>query len=83
MAPPGDKGDYSYFRIWPHNGKQKLIRFRYSALDMYTEQTRHFVACMQGKTKCISPGSEAIKGVAVAEAILKAGEKGTARKVRW
>ena len=47
------------------------------------KQARHFLDCVQGKMKCISPAKEAIKAVAVAEAVLKASPKGQARKVTW
>jgi len=82
MKPDGEEG-YAYYRLWPHGKDMKLIRFRYQAMDMYVEEDRRFLACIAGKAKCTCPGTEAIKGVAVAEAILKAGPKRTSRKVRW
>ena len=50
---------------------------------MYVTQGRHFLACLAGRAKCLSPGTEAIKAIAVGEAILKAGRTGAARKVKW
>ena len=51
--------------------------------EMYHNQLKHFLACVAGATECASPGTEAIKAVAVAEATLLAGPGGTARKVAW
>jgi len=50
---------------------------------MYILQARHFLDCIRRRTRCLTPGTEAIKAVAVAEAILKAGRAGSARKVTW
>ncbi|MCP4643573.1 MAG: Gfo/Idh/MocA family oxidoreductase [bacterium] len=83
MKPEGDEGGYGYYRVSPLGKKPRLIRFKYDFLDMYTQQARHFAECVKGKAKCLSPGTEAIKGVAVAEAILKAARKGGTCKVKW
>jgi hypothetical protein len=50
---------------------------------MYVTQAKHFLDCLNGKTKCRTPATEAIKGVAVAEAILKAAPTGKSVKVTW
>lgn len=60
-------------------GKPKLVKFRKS--NMYTTQAAHFLACVQGAATCLTPATEAIKAVAVAEAVIKAGRKGGAVKV--
>jgi predicted dehydrogenase len=60
---------------------KKLVAFKRS--DMYVTQAKHFVDCVAGKAKCVTPGEEAIKAVAVAETILKAAPKGRSLKVRW
>lgn len=49
--------------------------------SMYVRQARHFLACAAGRTECLSPGTEAIRAVAVAEAILRAGPEGRAVKI--
>jgi len=63
-------------------GKETLIRSR-RAPDMYVLQARHFLDCIRGKATCLTPGREAIKAVAVAEAILKSAPGGKTRPVRW
>jgi predicted dehydrogenase len=40
--------------------------------DMYVTQAEHFLDCVNGAADCKSPASEAIKAVAVAEAVLDA-----------
>lgn len=49
--------------------------------SMYVRQARHFLACAAGKAECQSPGTEAIRAVAVAEAILRAAPEGRSLKV--
>ena len=61
--------------------KKKLVSFKRT--DMYVTQAKHFIDCINGKAKCITPASQSIKAVAIAEAILKASVKGTAAKVQW
>ena len=82
---PGQKLDlkqYGYYRVTTRPSMRgRLVRFR--KRNMYVTQGRHFLACIAGREKCRSPGTESIKAVAVAEAILKAGPKGTTRKVVW
>jgi len=82
MAPASEEG-YAYLRVWPNGKDMKLIKYKYNGLDMYIEEDRHFISCITGKAACAAPGTESIKAVAVAEAILKAGPKGGTRKVRW
>ncbi|MBM3264137.1 MAG: Gfo/Idh/MocA family oxidoreductase [candidate division Zixibacteria bacterium] len=74
------ENQYCYFT--DREGKQTLIGAKKQP-DMYTHQALHFLACIRGETTCLSPGTEAIKAIAVAEAILKAGPKGRAVKVNW
>ena len=50
---------------------------------MYLEQANHFLACIRGEAQCLSPGTEAIKAVAVAEAVLKVGPVGGSAEVSW
>jgi len=82
MQPQGEQG-FAYYRVWPSGKDPKLIKFKYSGLDMYINEDQHFIHCLQGKAKCLTPGTESIKAVAVAEAILKAAQKGGSQKVRW
>ncbi|MBN2311317.1 MAG: Gfo/Idh/MocA family oxidoreductase [Candidatus Hydrogenedentes bacterium] len=83
LKPAGDGNEYAYLRIWPNGKEQKLVRFRYSSMDMYIEEDRHFIACITAGKPCLAPGTESMKAVAVAEAVLKAGVKGGVRKVAW
>lgn len=77
-----DREHYGYYRVTTRRSpKGRLVRFR--RRDMYVTQGRHFLACLAGRAKCLSPGTEAIKAIAVGEAILKAGRTGAARKVKW
>ena len=78
-ANPGQ----SYYCLINAEGKERLIKPKGTSGEMYRKQACHFLACVERKEKCISPGTEAIKAVAVAEAVLKAGPKGQARKVTW
>jgi predicted dehydrogenase len=50
---------------------------------MVVNQAKHFADCLEKGAPCLSPGTEAIKSVASAEAILKAAPKGGTRKVSW
>ncbi|HMN29230.1 MAG TPA: hypothetical protein PKE45_13860, partial [Caldilineaceae bacterium] len=51
--------------------------------DMHPPHAEHFLACIRGEATCQSPGTEAIKAVAVAEAILQAGREGKAQEISW
>lgn len=77
-----DTKNYGYYRYAdPLNQNKKLYSFKRT--DMYVTQAKHFLDCVKGKAKCATPATEAIKAVAVAEAILAAGPKGGERKVKW
>lgn len=52
------------------DGKRRLAAF--TPKDMYVTQAQHFLDCIAGKALCASPATEAVKAVAVAEAVLKA-----------
>lgn len=73
--PHPDKPGYSCYCVCPMKEKRRLIRFKYNIEESFIAQARHFIACVEGKTKTLSPGLEALKGVAVAEAVLKAARK--------
>jgi len=62
-------------------GRQQVIKFKRA--EMYQTQARHFLDCIRGKAECRSPGTEAIKAVASADAILKAAARGGTCKVAW
>ncbi|MCY3022266.1 MAG: Gfo/Idh/MocA family oxidoreductase [Planctomycetota bacterium] len=81
-VPEADKKKYSYCCFTAAKGKQTLIRSQHTE-QMYVVQARHFLDCIRGKAKCQTPGTESIKAVAVAEAILKAAAKGGEKAVRW
>jgi len=78
-----DKTKYGYYCVTQlKDNKAKL--YRYPKQDMYVNQARHFLACAAGKAQCQSPATEAIKAVAVAEAIFKSiAGNGKRVKVSW
>ncbi len=83
LKPPAqEKGKYSYCCLTNLKGKETLIKAK-AQPPMLVRQARHFLDCVRGQAKCQSPGTEAIKAVAVAEAILKAAPEGRARRVKW
>ncbi len=83
LTPPaGEQDQYQYCCLTAADGKPSLIKAKRQP-SMLENQAKHFLQCLQTKTQCASPGTEAIKAVAVAEAILKAGPGGKARQVRW
>ena len=84
LSPPkSDSNKHGYHCLADSNGKQKLIRFRYDSTQISVAQGHHFMECIKGKAQCQSPGTEAIKAVAVAQTIIKTGPDGRARKVVW
>ena len=83
LAPPrSEEGKTSYWCFTNARGKVSLIKAR-ARPGMLLNQLEHFLDCIRGKARCASGGTEAIKAVAVAEAILKAGPEGKARPVKW
>ena len=83
FADKVDRKGKSLFCFTDTNGKSKLFQRRLPPMAMYVNQAKHFLACIDGKAKCKSPGTESVKAVAVADAILKAGPRGGKRKVVW
>ncbi len=83
LTPPPEKdGSLQYCCFTDRAGARSLIESP-SHPDMYSYQAAHFLACIRGEAVCQSPGCEAIKAVAVAEAILLAGPEGKAMEVVW
>ena len=80
--PASEKGKTGYCCFTDARGKARLIK-SHTRPGMLVNQMRHFLDCVRGKARCASPGTEAIKAVAVADAILKSGPPGRARPVRW
>jgi predicted dehydrogenase len=77
-----DQKKYGYYRLNDRRTrKSRLVRF--TRKDMYVTQARHFIDCVDGRAKCRTPGTEAIKAVATAEAILKVAPKGGMKKLTW
>lgn len=83
LSAPKGNASYSWFCVTKSNGRQRLVKGSTDLFKMYTRQARHFLACVRGKRPCRSPGTEAIKAVAVGEAILKASRAGGTQRVRW
>ena len=79
-VPPEDKGRYQYCNFTDSTGQQTLIQSP-AQPDMYVHQAEHFLACIRGEATCQTPGTEAIKAIAVAEAVLQAGRTGAAVEV--
>jgi myo-inositol 2-dehydrogenase/D-chiro-inositol 1-dehydrogenase len=83
LTPPPEEADlYEYCCFTDRDGQQSLIKSEKQP-DMYAYQAAHFLACIRGEARCLSPGTEAIKAVAVAEAILQAGPGGKTVDVAW
>lgn len=83
ITPPAEeKGLYQYCTFTDKNGEQTLIKSP-AKPDMYMLQAEHFLACIRGETACQSPGTEAIKAIVVAEAVLKAGREGKQQQIHW
>ena len=79
-VPAEEQGRYQYCCFTDRAGAQTLIKTPKQP-DMYTLQAEHFLACVRGEATCQSPGAEAIKAVAVAEAVLEAAREGKARSI--
>lgn len=80
--PDEEKGHYQYCRFTDQAGQQTLIKSS-AKPDMYVRQAEHFLACIRGEATCQTPGTEAIKAVAVAEAVLQAGRDGKVHEIAW
>lgn len=81
--PKLDKTKYGYYCVTDRKtDKSSLVKF--TRADMFVTQAKHFVDAAKGKTPCQSPPEEAIKAVAVAEAILKSARShGKRVNVSW
>jgi predicted dehydrogenase len=77
-----EKGQYQYCRFTDASGQPTLIKSP-AKPDMYVRQAEHFLACIRGEATCQTPGTEAIKAVAVAEAVLQAGRDGKVHEISW
>ncbi len=75
LTPPEEEGSHQYCCFTDREGEQSLI-ISDAGKDMYTYQAAHFLACIRGEETCLSPGTEAVKAIAVADAILQAGREG-------
>ena len=73
----------NYYCLIGTDGIERLIEPAAETMKMYEIQAQHFLDCIDGTVQCISPPEEAIKAIAVAEAIIDAGPKGNVRKVIW
>ena len=82
LKPPKEKRPYGYHCITDRQGNSKLIRIG-RPHTMMENQSRHFLRCLRGDADCATPGQEAIKAVAIGEAILLAASKGQARQLHW
>ena len=81
-VPESEKREHSYCCFTDAQGKESLIKSKPTSL-MYINQGKHFLDCIHGKATCRTPGTEAVKAVAVAEAILKAAAKVGKCTVKW
>ncbi len=74
-VPQGKRGH----TLIDRQGNKRLIRF--TPNDMYVDQARHFLDCVNDGATCKIPGTEAIKAVAVGEAVLQACREGSIVKI--
>lgn len=81
--PEEDKERSSYFCVTDGQNQKRLVRATSDFDNMYRHQAQHFLDCIEGRAKCQTPGTEAIKAVAVSEAVLKAAARGGSKKVMW
>lgn len=81
-TPDLDTKNFGYY-MTADAPRQKKKLWKFKRTDMYVTQAKHFVDCVRGKAKCLTPATEAIKALAVAEAVLNAAPKGGVRKVVW
>jgi len=83
LTPPAEeKGQYQYCTLTDREGNESLIKVA-AKPDMYVHQAEHFLACIRGEVSCQTPGSEAIKAVAIAEAILQSTRDGKVQPLAW
>ena len=82
LPDPEDDEPHQYCCFTNREGEQTLIKSK-AEPDMYACQAAHFLSCVRGDVTCLSPGTEAIKAIAVADTILRAGPAGEAREVAW
>lgn len=79
FGPPADQavpeGCGGHTLIEP-DGSEHLLTFERQP-EKLVNQARHFLDCIAGRAVCASPGTEAIKAVAVAEAALGAARTGS------
>lgn len=79
--PKTDK--FGYMSL-THCKTGKATLSKYLKNDMYVNQAKHFIQCFKGKADCLSPPEEAIKAVAVAQAIFKSIDNhGKRTNVTW
>jgi UDP-N-acetylglucosamine 3-dehydrogenase len=84
LEPTPEEREQHAFYCFTANesGESELIRTPKRS-SMYQDQARHFIECVLGEAQCRAPGEEAIKAVAVAEAVLEAARNHGAVDVRW
>ena len=82
-APSSIADATNYYCLISPDGTERLIEPAAGTMKMYEIQAQHFLDCIGGAVQCISPPEEAIKAIAVAEAIIDAGPEGEVRKVMW
>jgi predicted dehydrogenase len=80
--PKLDLQKFGYF-LYADVKREKKKLYKFTRKDMYVTQARHFLDCIRGKAQCLTPATEAIKAVAVGEAVLKACTTGGFAKVKW
>jgi predicted dehydrogenase len=62
-------------------GEHQVLKFE--PQDMYLTQGQHFIDCLNSRTRCQTPGEEAMKAVAVSEAVLKACRENSVVRIAW
>ena len=82
LEQPEEDEPHQYCCFTDREGEQTLLKAKVEP-DMYAYQAEHFLSCVRGDVTCLSPGTEAIKAIAIADTILQAGPAGEAREVSW
>lgn len=83
LPPEHDPQLHSAYCLTDCDGKATLLQGPRDSRVMYQRQAQHFLDCIAGRATCQSPGEQAIKAVAVGEAILRIAPRGGATKVQW
>ena len=85
LQPPEqpDGQRLTYYCFMDTAGNAELLQAPADNMQKMTNQAQHFLDCIAGRATCQSPATEAIKSVAIGEAILQASANGGVQRVTW